>query len=203
MKYQVIEKTVSLSTAYSDATESFNITGQQSCDSFAVMCINDVDTPSAKTFTAASVDTVTDQITITAHTFSTGLKGQVSNPGALPTGLSASTDYFVIVIDADTIQLATSLVNALAATAINITAQGSGTNTFTPTAIAGASIKLQQSMDNLNWADLGSATNITADGNVYLSAVDPTSKYIRAYLTITAGHITSSLQFLGKGDRDV
>lgn len=50
--------------------------------------------------------------------------------GSLPAGLAASTDYFVIVYqrkDTVRIKLASSLVNCLAGTAINITATGTGT----------------------------------------------------------------------------
>lgn len=201
MKYRLIEKTEAVSTAQPARSSSYKI-ADSGCDSFNCMAIITVDTPSAKTFAAAAVNTTTDRITITAHGFNTGLKGQVSNPGTLPTGITAATDYFVIVIDADTIQLASSLANAIAGTAVDITGQGSGTNTFTPTALAGGTIKFQQSNDGSNWADLGSAINVTATGPICLSADRPTSKYIAVYITLTAGNISASLQMLGRGDRD-
>jgi hypothetical protein len=52
----------------------------------------------------------------------TGLKVALSGTN-LPTGLSA-TNYWVIVIDADTISLASSLANAVAGTKVDITAAG-------------------------------------------------------------------------------
>lgn len=81
------------------------------------------------TFTASSVN---DELTINAHGLNTGDGPlQVSNSGgALPTGLAAVTNYFVVKVDANNIQLATSLANALAGTFIDLTSNGSGTNTL-------------------------------------------------------------------------
>lgn len=60
----------------------------------------------------------------------TGTAVQISNSGgALPTGLSANTNYFVINLGGLFFRLATTIANANAGTAINITGAGSGTNT--------------------------------------------------------------------------
>lgn len=48
--------------------------------------------------------------------------------GALPTGISAGTDYYTIRVSSNTCRLATSRTNAIAATAIAYTDAGSGTN---------------------------------------------------------------------------
>lgn len=82
---------------------------------------------------STDVNTSTDVITETAHGLSTGVKGQLTTTGTLPTGLSLATDYFIIKTDANSFQLATSLANAEAGTNIDITGAGSGTHTFTPT----------------------------------------------------------------------
>ena len=83
-------------------------------------------------FVAADVDTTTDAITITAHGFVTGDGPyQVSSTGTLPGGLAASTDYYAVVIDANTFQLASSRANALVGTIVDLTSQGSGTHTIT------------------------------------------------------------------------
>ena len=85
------------------------------------------------TFTA---DDTTSEFTTTGHGFQTG-DGPVWTSevgGALPTGLVASTNYWVIKIDANTYQLASSLANALAGTFITISTNGSGTLTTTPQA---------------------------------------------------------------------
>lgn len=155
---------------------------------YSVQIVGTVATPSAATFTA---DAGTDVFTATAHGFLTGLKVQVSNSGgALPTGLSAATDYFVIRLTANTFKLATSLVNANAGTAIDISDAGTGTQTATPTALAGANYKLQASVDNTNWSDIGSAVNITATANFITQVVDPMYQYVRVVYTMTAGTLT-------------
>lgn len=89
------------------------------------------------TFASTDVNTSNEQITVTANSeLVTGRKVQLTTTGALPTGLSLATDYYIIVVDSTHIQLASSLANAVAGTAINITAQGSGTNTATGTGTA-------------------------------------------------------------------
>lgn len=201
MKYIIKETTESLASAYSIGGETVDL-GIRGGDSVSYQVSATVDTPANKTFLAAAVTIdPTNTITIASHGFTTALKVQISNPGTLPTGISAVTDYFVIVVDANTIKLASSALNAVAGTAISITNIGSGTNTVNVTALAGASIKLQQSNDGDNWSDLGSATSITATAVIYLEKDRPTSRFVRQYLTLTAGHITCSSEVLIKGDR--
>lgn len=86
-----------------------------------------------KVFTAANA---TEIFTSATHGLNTG-DGPVwvsNSGGALPAGLTASTDYYVIKIDANTFYLATSLANALAGTFLSITTDGTGTQTLTPQA---------------------------------------------------------------------
>ncbi len=82
------------------------------------------------TFTA---DNTTDQLTKTAHGLETG-DGPVrtsNSGGALPGGLTAGTDYWVIKIDANNFKLAISSdANAFAGIAIDITSNGTGTQTL-------------------------------------------------------------------------
>lgn len=72
-------------------------------------------------------------VTWTAHGMSTfGLSPVVlSTSGALPTGLVAGTIYWTVpgTVTANTFQLATSIANAIAGTAINTTGSQSGTQT--------------------------------------------------------------------------
>lgn len=84
-------------------------------------------TAALKTFTA---DNTTNIFTSAAHGFVTG-KGPVlvsNSGGALPTGLAASTWYWPIVLDVDTFKLATSRANATFGTAVDISTDGTGTN---------------------------------------------------------------------------
>lgn len=87
-------------------------------------------TSAAFTFTAAT----TDIVTAVAHGLVTGDGPfRVTNSGgALPTGLAALTDYWIVRLTDDTFKLATSYANAVAATpvVVDITATGSGTHTL-------------------------------------------------------------------------
>lgn len=153
------------------------------------------------TGTASEVDATANSVAIPTHGLITGLKGQLTTTGTLPAGVTTGTDYFIIVVDSGNVQFASSLLNAQAGTAIDLTNQGSdgAVNTFTPTSIAGGSIKLQKSNDGTTWADEGSATTITADATVWLEKVDPTSKYMRVYQTVTAGSFSSVDSIFVKG----
>ncbi len=82
------------------------------------------------TFTA---DNATEIFTSATHNFETGTGPvRVSNSGgALPTGLTAGVDYWVIKLSATTFQLATSFANAVALTNLTISDDGTGTQTIT------------------------------------------------------------------------
>jgi len=94
---------------------------------------NQVMTPNAAynsnvTLTVSSVDFGADTITFTAnHNLITGASIFFTSTGGVPPPLVASTLYFAIVVDADTIKVASSVANALAGTAINLSGAGSGT----------------------------------------------------------------------------
>lgn len=81
----------------------------------------------AFTFTA---NATTNEITIVGHGLVTGDGPATPRNvgGALPGGLAALTDYWLIRIDNDTLKIATSSSNAMAGTAIDLTTSGSGTN---------------------------------------------------------------------------
>jgi hypothetical protein len=174
MYKRLIEKSYAVNdvtgTSYSD---NIDLEGART---ISVQAVVDVDTPAAATFTAA----VTDIITATAHDFTTGLKVRVSSDTTLPAGLAGATDYYVVVIDANTFKLSDTLAHALAGTNyIDITNTGTGIHTITPSSLAGGTWTLQQSNDNSNWADVASATNVTADASFLVEKVDPTTRYMR------------------------
>lgn len=155
-------------------------------------------TPSAGAFTAA----VTDICTKNSHGYTTGLKVQVSTTGTLPAGLSAGTDYFVIVGTANTFALSDTLAHALAGTdIINIGDSGTGTHTITPTPIAGGNVKLQGSNDKTKWTDIASGGgNITADGSVIYNFSGVYYKYVKAVFTLTAGQVALTGNLFTKGE---
>ncbi|MEF8755929.1 MAG: hypothetical protein V5B60_18685 [Accumulibacter sp.] len=95
-----------------------------------------------------TVTTTTEQATVNSNTFtassSTGLLLTYANDwsnyqkvrftnsgGALPTGLSAGTDYWLVRQSATTAKVATSYANALAGTVVAYTDAGTGTHTLT------------------------------------------------------------------------
>ena len=83
-------------------------------------------------FATTDVNTGTEEITLTAHGLENFQKVQFTSTGTVPAGLTASTTYYIIVVDANTIKVATTYYNAFTGTAINITSVGSGTHTLTP-----------------------------------------------------------------------
>jgi len=86
----------------------------------------------AFTFVDGDVITGADTITEIAHARETGNKCRLTTTGVLPAGLELNTDYFIIFVDANTIQLAATAVDASTGTAIDITAAaGGGTHTLT------------------------------------------------------------------------
>jgi microcystin-dependent protein len=79
----------------------------------------------------ADVNITTEEITVTGHSYRrTGFRVRVSSTGTIIGGLAIDTDYYVIVVNANTIKLATTRANAIANTAINLTSQGTGTHTI-------------------------------------------------------------------------
>jgi len=89
----------------------------------------------AQTFRNTTVTTdindSTETITFITHTFSTGDRISYNdNGGTAVAGLNNSTVYFCIKIDADSFKLATTLANAKAGTAIDLTGTGSDAQIF-------------------------------------------------------------------------
>lgn len=88
----------------------------------------------ASNFAPGDVNTGTEVITVpTNTTLYTGTAVVYTSTSTVVTGLTASTTYYVIRASATTIKLATSLANALAGTAINLTGTGAGIHTLTQT----------------------------------------------------------------------
>jgi hypothetical protein len=142
--------------------------------------------------TAGVVDD--NEITIASHPYVTGTKVALTTSAAdLPAGLSV-TNYYVIKVDENTIQLATSLANAVAGTAVNITDIGTGTHTLTAAASSGNVFKLQKSNDGSNWIDVSSmtVTIATTTGTSEFSIDRPAYRYLKVLYTPSAGQVTLS-----------
>ncbi len=131
---------------FADATVSFTTSAVATISEVHVSFVTALNAVVDKNFTAAfaalvyadkvfTADNTTEIFTAATHGLTTGDGPfQVSNAGgALPTGLAAATDYWVIVIDANTFKLATSLANAIAGTNLAISTNGTGTQTLADT----------------------------------------------------------------------
>lgn len=156
-------------------------------------------TPVHQGFVAANVKTnvqsPASSITITAHGFFTGLKVALTGTN-LPTGLSA-TNYWVIVIDANTISLASSLANAVAGTKVAITAAGTTADAdLAPAALGGVVIKLQASNDGVNFTDIsGKTVTVSATGSTLWDLGSVTYRVLRVSEAASTGAINLVLNF--------
>jgi hypothetical protein len=98
-------------------------------------------------------------VTWSGHGLSTGSPVVFSTTGALPTGITAGTTYYAVVVGANSFQIATSFANAIAATPTVVTTSGSqsGTQTGRRGAIAqtfGVQDTLStSSLENIDGAD--------------------------------------------------
>lgn len=86
-------------------------------------------------------------VTIPAHGYATGFKVTLSTTGTLPGGLAVLTNYYIINIDYNTVQFASSLMNAQSGTAITLTTAGSpnAVATVLGSSVTGCSLKFQKS----------------------------------------------------------
>lgn len=81
----------------------------------------------SNTLSLGAIDLVTGTIKVTDHGFASGEKTQLTTSGTLPAGLSLATDYYIAVIDKDTITLSASSGGSV----IVPTGAGTGTHTLT------------------------------------------------------------------------
>lgn len=183
---------ISYSKDYDLASESQPIYG---C---SVQAVYTDATPGAQNFVAADVAiNPANTITIPDHGFITGLKVALTGTN-LPTGLSA-TNYWVIVIDTDTISLASSLLNAQAGTAVHITGAGTTADAaLTPASLGGVVVKLQMSNDGTNFTDIsGDTVTISSAGSILWDLGPITFRTLRVLETPSAGALNLTLNFNG------
>lgn len=123
-------------------------------------------------------------ITITAHGFTTGEQVTVSTSSALPTPLVINTVYYVIVVDDNTIQLATTYERAIAGTNIALTSLGAGTGTITPQTLPPASYVRDYNDYLRPLPDIFSYWT-TQGGSFYYKLITPSTARARAAFTGT------------------
>lgn len=193
---RLIEKDVFAASALADAqggdSETIDLNGASKFSCQAIYTV--------KTYSAAVIDSATNifdeedpdhpsQFEKENHGLTTGLKVQIATDDTLPDPLVVLTNYFVIKIDDDFFQLASSLNNALAGTPIDLVDVGAGTQTITAVALAGASVTFKHSNDGVNWTNIQSATSISSTGSVMLTQADVSYRYFKATKAITAGGV--------------
>ena len=135
--------------------------------------------PTARTITQANIDETTNVFTVTGHNMRTGTKLTYTSNGTniVHSGgtLADATAVFVIRVDENTFKIASSLSNALAGTALDITNDGNDSNSFVgDTATATATVS----------GGKVTGITVTAVGSDYQSA--PT-------VTVAAANGTGSL----------
>lgn len=106
------------------------------------------------TFTTGNVNTTLDTVTITAHGYKTGLQIRLTTSNTLPAGLSLLTSYWLIVLDVNTIQFATTSADAFAGVFVDLTSVGIGTQTITQ----------YGPLDVLQWVDVPAFANLDTGG---------------------------------------
>lgn len=163
-------------------------------------------TPVAGTFTVVYT---TGIFTQTAHGYTLGLVGQASNSGgALPAGLSTSTNYYVIPITANTYYLASSYANAVAGTAITLTGNGTGTQTFTPTTASGMTVGCYGTTSDMNAIIAGTAlwtlqdaalTTITTAGTIGWTITEINYQYYTLQFVVASGNLTAHVRYQSLG----
>jgi hypothetical protein len=151
---------------YSGNSNAVNLFGMNSAQITAVVTNA---SPGGKTFTA---DAASNVLTTTVNGYVTGLKVRVSNSGgALPSGLSPGVDYYWIAKTSASGYLATSYLNALANTPIDIGSNGTGTNTVGPPQLNGGVATLQSAQVDQNGAVIASTWKDVPDTAVDIDAL--------------------------------
>ena len=159
-----------------------------------------VSTPANAAFTSANVNTANETIAVVGHGFSTGLRVQFTTSGTLPTGLLVATNYFIIKVSDDLFSVASSLANANAGTAIDLTAAGSGSSSANPVAFSLGTATLEKSLDGANFVLDGNPVHFTSSGVLSpIEKIDPAHRVYRLRYSVDAGQITTQVTVFGKG----
>jgi len=143
-----------------------------------------VTAPAGLVVATSAVSIAADTITITGHNLNTGDKLTYTHQGGTAlAGLANATAYFVIKVDANTIQVASSLSNANAGTKITLTGTGNNAQKFTgDTAAVTASVA----------GGVVSALTITDVGSGYTAAL-PTMSMPIARRTIPLASVADGV----------
>ena len=118
------------------------------------------------TFGSSDVNVSADTITAREHRFVTGQRVTYGNGGGTaPTGLSNGAVYYIIVEDRHTFKLATNASNAVAGTAIDITAAGAGAAHTINVAFDSVNTKFKATHTNGTKADISQSGQLMVSVN--------------------------------------
>ena len=154
--------------------------------------------PTARTITQANINETTNVFTVTGHNMRTGTKlTYTSNGTNIVTSagtLADDTAVFVIRVDEDTFKIASSLSNAQAGTALDITNDGNDSNSFVgDTATATATVS----------GGVVTGITVTAVGSDYQSTPAVTVEAPKMTIPTSAVNASSNvITFAGHGLSD-
>ncbi len=159
--------------------------------------------------TATDVDITADSLRIVGHNLLPGTKiSGITSTGSIPGGLS-NTTYYVLVLDVDHIQLATSQGGS----AVNITDYGTtgGVTTLAIATSLAGTVKLQKNDEPVgvaaNWVDLVNAEVVTGAASQTFAAAATLSfalksmgyRELRCIVTTTSGTVLVTIRINAKG----
>lgn len=166
--------------------------------------------PPATTATVTITIAVPGVITWTGHGITGACAVVFTTSGALPTGITASTTYFVVPssITTNTFQIATTVANALAGTSITTTGTQSGTQTGTggaPLTTTSAADITGLSLSQGLWEcrakvgrTLGASTSVTKQ----IGYISPTTATAATIGTTGSTVLSTAANVMGAGGTD-
>lgn len=140
-----------------------------------------------------------DTITLRGHGLTTGEVFTVTTTGTIPVGLVAVTPYYAIVVDLNTIKVASSLVNANAGTPVDITGVGVGAHAIVLTALASAGVKTDKSNGGVTFFAEETSVAITTTGSNLFGKTDVYSRYVKMTVTMASGNIAFNAYLTARG----
>lgn len=142
-------------------------------------------------YNAANVNTGTDTIDlVAAHWMITGTPIRFTTAGTLPSPIVINTTYYVIAVSSTTIQVASSLANAIAGTEIDLTTAGTGNSTVNFSYALKESLNTTYSSFFSDWdwvsgtARLNGVTDVSAPFSTL--TVDPSYSYFAGITCVRA-----------------
>jgi hypothetical protein len=125
------------------------------------------------------VSAASDSLTISSHGLATGDRLRIEVPSTAPGGLAEAVDYYAIIVDSNTIKLATSSVNASAGTAINITSSGTGTIRVLSQVTGGLQVSPTYSEQAVGERQATRVSTTSAGGEIsYFSSLNPRATFL-------------------------